>query len=118
MAAANKRVSPFLKRVSVLEGRIARRAFPFDTLKFLTRSFAIDITSPITIVVGENGSVKSPSIEALSVASGFNVFGGSQHHRGFGSDGEPPNALAAALEAFLANPDRFDERVQAGAETS
>jgi predicted ATPase len=89
--------SPFLKRLSVLEERIDSNAFPFDTLRFLTGPFTLDFGSPVTIIVGENGSGKSTLIEALAVASGFNVFGGSQHHRGFGIDGELPNALGSAL---------------------
>jgi predicted ATPase len=97
MAAASKLRSPFLKRLSVLAERIDLNAFPFDTLRFLTASFGLEFESPVTIIVGENGSGKSTLIEALAVASGFNVFGGSQHHRGFGIDGELPNALAAAL---------------------
>ena len=97
MAAPSKLKAPFLKRLSVLAERIDRKAFPFDTLKFLTSTFAIEFKSPITIIVGENGSGKSTLIEALAVASGFNVFGGSQHHRGFGADGDLPNALGAAM---------------------
>lgn len=97
MAASSKLKAPFLKQFRVLAERIDRSAFPFDTLKFLTASFSVEFKTPITIIVGENGSGKSTLIEALAVASGFNVFGGSQHHRGFGVDGELPNALGAAL---------------------
>lgn len=89
--------SPFLKRLSVLEHKMDRDVFPFDTLRFLNASFTIAFDSAVTIIVGENGSGKSTLIEALAVASGFNVFGGSQHHRGFGIDGELPNALGSAL---------------------
>jgi len=94
---ASRLKSPFLKRLSLLEDRVDPGAFPFDTLRFLTASFAIEFESPITIIVGENGSGKSTLIKALAVASGFNLFGGSQHHRGFGIDGELPNALGPAL---------------------
>ena len=97
MAAPSALTSPFLRRLGLVAERIDRRAFPFDTLRFLTSDFAIEFRSPITIVVGENGSGKSTLIEALAVASGFNVFGGSQHHRGYAIEGERGNALAPAL---------------------
>ena len=89
--------APFLKRMSVLAERIDRKAFPFDTLPFLAGTFGIDFSSPITVIVGENGSGKSTLIEALAVASGFDVFGGSQHHRGYAVGAEHPNALGAAM---------------------
>jgi len=89
--------APFLKRVSLLAERIDHGAFPFDTLAYLTDQFDLDFTSPITVVAGENGSGKSTLIEALAVASGFNVFGGSQHHAGHAGGADARGALAAAM---------------------
>jgi predicted ATPase len=39
------------------------------------------ITSPVTFLVGENGTGKSTLLEALAVASGFNAEGGSKNFR-------------------------------------
>lgn len=89
--------APFLKRMSLLAERIDRGAFPFDTLAFLTDQFAIEFTSPITVIVGENGSGKSTLVEALAIASGFNAFGGSQHHAGHAGGPDQQRALGAAM---------------------
>ncbi|MEW5729136.1 MAG: AAA family ATPase [Pseudomonadota bacterium] len=88
--------SPFLKRITVLPEKADGSSFPFNTLPFLRKgNFSLDLTAPITILVGENGSGKSTLVEAIAAAAGFPALGGSQDHRP-GSDGAD-NALAKAL---------------------
>jgi predicted ATPase len=41
----------------------------------------IDLTKPITFLVGDNGAGKSTLVEAIAVAAGFNAEGGSQSFR-------------------------------------
>lgn len=95
MAKANL-ASPFLKRIAVLPEKADESGFPFNTLPFLRKGdFSLDLTAPITILVGENGSGKSTLVEAVAAAAGFPALGGSQDHRP-GSDGAD-NALAKAL---------------------
>ena len=45
----------------------------------LRRTGGIEITSPITILVGENGMGKSTPIEAIAVSQGFNPEGGTKN---------------------------------------
>ncbi len=88
--------APFLKRITVLPEKADESCFPFNTLPFLRKGdFSLDLTAPITILVGENGSGKSTLVEAIAAAAGFPALGGSQDHRP-GSDGAD-NALAKAL---------------------
>jgi len=86
--------APFLKRITVLPDKIERKVFPFDRLAFLNDDFQLDLTAPITILVGENGSGKSTLVEAIAAAAGFPALGGSQDHRP-GEDDK--SALAEAL---------------------
>lgn len=41
----------------------------------------LELTTPVTFIIGENGSGKSTLIEAIAVASGFNAEGGSKNFR-------------------------------------
>ena len=38
----------------------------------------VNLTTPVTFVVGENGSGKSTLVEAIAVGSGFNAEGGTR----------------------------------------
>ncbi len=88
--------APFLKRITVLPEKADESSFPFNSLPFLRKGdFSLDLTAPVTILVGENGSGKSTLVEAIAAAAGFPALGGSQDHRP-GSDGAE-NALARAL---------------------
>lgn len=97
MMAKSGLKAPFLKHMSLRLDRIDRAAFPFNTLRFLVEEFNVEFTAPITVLVGENGSGKSTLLEALAIASGFNVFGGSQDHTSRAGGTEPANALGSAL---------------------
>ena len=48
-------------------------------VRHIIRDGGIELTKPITIVVGENGIGKSSLIEAIAVAAGFNPEGGSKN---------------------------------------
>lgn len=87
--------APFLKRIGLLSEKAEPGVFPFTHLGFLKgREFSLEVTNPITILVGENGSGKSTLIEAIAAAAGFPALGGSHDHQ-YGS--EPGGALAGAL---------------------
>jgi predicted ATPase len=78
--------SPFLTRVEIREDRRDPDLFPF-TLPLFQGPFAIDFPTPVTFLVGENGSGKSSLLEALAWSAGFNTTGGNRDHR-FSDDGD------------------------------
>jgi len=72
--------APYLKKISLMPERVDRKAFPFNTLKFLTDEFEMSFDHPITLFVGENGSGKSTLLESIASLAGFHQYGGSQQH--------------------------------------
>jgi predicted ATPase len=73
--------APYLKNFSLVAERADRKAFPFNTLKFLTDEFEMSFDRPITLFVGENGSGKSSLLEGIASLAGFHSYGGSQDHQ-------------------------------------
>ena len=53
--------------------------YPFN-LPIFKKSLSIDVDSPITIFVGDNGIGKSTLLEGLAHSVGFNVLGGGKNH--------------------------------------
>lgn len=88
--------APFLRQIRREPGKGARDGYPFSTLPWLTDEFRLEFESPVTILVGENGTGKSTLIEAIAQLCGFPVEGGSQDHR---AGGVRRDALASALRA-------------------
>jgi predicted ATPase len=78
--------APYLKRISLMPERVERKAFPFNTLRFLTDDFQMSFEKPITIFVGENGSGKSTLLEGIATLCGFHAYGGSQDHQMYARD--------------------------------
>jgi predicted ATPase len=72
--------SPFLTRVTLREERRQPGQHPFE-LPLFRATFELTFTSPVTFLVGENGSGKSSLLEALAWAVGFNTAGGNRDHR-------------------------------------
>jgi predicted ATPase len=87
--------SPFLTRIVLRPDRIQSGVHPF-TLPLLSGKLAIELSTPITFLVGENGSGKSSLLEGLAWALGFNARGGNRDNSyGEGADG---HALGRALD--------------------
>jgi predicted ATPase len=63
-----------LRRVE-LDGEVPGDGYPFGLPA--VRGLPLELSSHVTVLVGENGSGKSTLIEAIAVAAGFNPEGGS-----------------------------------------
>jgi predicted ATPase len=87
--------SPFFTRVWLDPGRIEPGIHPF-TIPLLGPDFALELTTPVTFLVGENGSGKSTLLEGLAWKLGFNAQGGNRDNSyAEGADG---HALGGALK--------------------
>lgn len=74
--------APFLKRVGWRDPGAARpKDYPF-TLPFLDDpGWEMEFTTPVTIIVGENGTGKSTLIEGLAALAGYDEAGGGKGYR-------------------------------------
>ncbi|MEO0504227.1 MAG: AAA family ATPase [Pseudomonadota bacterium] len=74
--------APFLQRLTVLPSELADKAgYPFDTPWLQNPDFELRFTTPVTIIVGENGTGKSTLIEAIAALSGYDEAGGGKGYR-------------------------------------
>ena len=79
--------SPFLQRLSLNpEADIDRSTYPFDQ-PWLTDDFKLEFTTPVTIIMGENGTGKSTLIEAIAALSSYDEAGGGKGYRAVDHDG-------------------------------
>jgi len=93
--------APYLKRLWVREDSGLGEQYPFN-LPWLDMDFSLELTTPVTIIVGENGTGKSTLIEAVAALCGFDEAGGGKgympvdHSRAVDRSGA---LLASALRA-------------------
>ena len=88
------RGSPFLTHVGINAERVQPRVHPFD-VPLIEFGLDLTFTTPVTFLVGENGSGKSSLLEAIAWASGFGAQGGSRD-RSY-EEGAEGHALGRAL---------------------
>jgi predicted ATPase len=69
-----------LTRIGLREDRVEPGVHPFD-IPILRDGLALDLTRPVTFLVGENGSGKSTFLEGLAWSVGFGAQGGSRDHQ-------------------------------------
>lgn len=69
--------SPFLGRIGLRNDRVVPDVYPF-TIPWIDTALAIDLKSPVTFLVGENGTGKSTLLEGLAWACGFGAQGGAK----------------------------------------
>jgi predicted ATPase len=86
--------SPFLSHVTLRGDRVQPGVHPF-TLPILAEGLSLEFTTPVTFLVGENGSGKSSLLEAMAWATGFGLQGGNRDHQFV--EGEEGHALGRAL---------------------
>ena len=58
-----------------------RAGYPFDVPWLNTPDFELQFTTPLTVIVGENGTGKSTLIEAIAAISGYDEAGGGKGYR-------------------------------------
>src|SRR5690242_12246104 len=87
--------APYLVRLQIKEGAATGDDYPFHLP--LIRNFDVELTSPVTFFVGENGSGKSTVIEAIAALSRLPVSGGGRQDLADHHGPERQSALAAAL---------------------
>lgn len=69
--------APYLKRLWVREDANLGERYPFN-LPWFDKDFSLDFTTPVTIIVGENGTGKSTLIEAVAALCGYDEAGGGK----------------------------------------
>ncbi|MDJ0608527.1 MAG: AAA family ATPase [Kiloniellales bacterium] len=95
--------SPFLKRIIAQPEVIGREdGYPFDLPWLQEGAFELDFTTPVTIVVGENGSGKSSLIEAIAALAGYDEAGGGKGYRPVDHESAIDRSGALLAEALRA----------------
>ena len=70
--------APYLKRILLDPDRVADwEKYPWNLPLFRGREFELEFTTPITIIVGENGTGKSTLLEAIGALAGYDEAGGT-----------------------------------------
>ncbi len=67
----------YLSSVNIKPQKI--KNYPFN-LPIFKNGLSINFKTPITFILGENGSGKSTFLESLAYNAGFNVLGGNKNH--------------------------------------
>ncbi|MER9797875.1 AAA family ATPase [Mesorhizobium sp. M0142] len=93
--------APYLKRILIEPSRVVDwEKYPWNLSIFHRHEFELEFTTPITIIVGENGTGKSTLLEAIGALAGYDEAGGGKgympvdHSRAVDKSGA---ALAATL---------------------
>ncbi|UCI05921.1 AAA family ATPase [Mesorhizobium sp. B1-1-8] len=71
--------APYLKRILLEPSRVADwEKYPWSLPIFRHQEFQLEFTTPITIIVGENGTGKSTLLEAIGALAGYDEAGGGK----------------------------------------
>ena len=96
--------APFLKRLALrTEALPESRDYPFSLPFLQDEGFELDFTTPVTIIVGENGTGKSTFIEAVAALSGYDEAGGGKGYRPVDHSGAIDKSGAALANALRAS---------------
>ena len=94
--------APYLRRLWLNPDVERPDDYPFNLPWLRSGGFELDITTPVTLIVGENGTGKSTLIEAIAALCGFDEAGGGKGYRPIDHSSAVDKsgaALAAALRA-------------------
>ncbi|MER8433935.1 AAA family ATPase [Mesorhizobium caraganae] len=71
--------APYLKRILLDPERVADwEKYPWNLPLFRGQEFSLEFNTPITIIVGENGTGKSTLLEAIGALAGYDEAGGGK----------------------------------------
>lgn len=71
--------SPFLKSLKVDTEKMAEMSgYPFNLPWLETKGFEVGFNTPVTIIIGENGTGKSTLLEAIAALCGYDEAGGGK----------------------------------------
>jgi predicted ATPase len=87
---------PFLRAIRTRPEAVDSARFPF-TVPALSKGVDLTLSRKVTFFVGENGSGKSTLLEAIAVACGFDLLGGTHDHRHSSTAADSPLARALRL---------------------
>ena len=74
--------APYLKRIVAREDILVHESgYPFDLPWLRAEQLELEFTTPVTIIVGENGTGKSTLIEAIAAIAGYDEAGGGKGYR-------------------------------------
>lgn len=74
--------APFLKNLKISSEPFAeKKGYPFNLSWLNKGQFELEFTSPVTIIIGENGTGKSTLIEAIAALSGYDESGGGKGYK-------------------------------------
>lgn len=74
--------APFLKSLTLRQEDMPEpRTYPFSLPWLEDAAFELRFTTPVTIIVGENGTGKSTLVEAIAALSGYDEAGGGKGFR-------------------------------------
>jgi predicted ATPase len=96
--------APYLKRVLLEPDRVEdRNIYPWNLPLFRDGSFELEFKTPITIIVGENGTGKSTLLEAIGALAGYDEAGGGKGYRPVDHSKAIDKSGAALAGAFRAH---------------
>lgn len=79
---ATRLPAPFLQRIVLREDVMGGKSgYPYDLPWLDCEAFELRFTTPVTILVGENGTGKSTLVEAIAALSGYDEAGGGKGYR-------------------------------------
>jgi predicted ATPase len=91
--------APFLKRLTLQEDKMAgKTGYPFDLPWLRVGSLDLRFTTPVPILIGENGTGKSTLVEAVAAMCGFDEAGGGKGYRPVDHDRALDKSGAALAE--------------------
>ncbi len=96
--------APYLKRILLDAEKVEDwETYPFNLPFFRDREFELEFTTPVTILVGENGTGKSTLLEAIAALAGYDEAGGGKGYRAVDNSRAVDSSGAALGEALRAH---------------
>ncbi len=93
--------APYLKRLTLQDDKMAdKTGYPFDLPWLRDESFDLRFTTPVTIIIGENGTGKSTLVEAIAALCGYDEAGGGKGYRPVDHEGAIDKSGAGLAEMF------------------